>query len=183
MRGHRRIVAGMSVLTVALAAAAATPPETAWVRAMLSRMSLREKVGQLFTTSVHGTDANTPSRANVDEFGVATPAEVVSRYHLGGVVYFDNSHVDNIDDPKQVATLSDGLQRAALASGAHIPLTISTDQEEGAVTRIGAPATVFPGSMALGASRSTADARLAAEITGAELRAMGSTRTTPPTPT
>ncbi|HET8766576.1 MAG TPA: glycoside hydrolase family 3 protein, partial [Pedococcus sp.] len=54
-----------------------------------------------------------------------------------------------------------------------VPLQIATDQEQGVVTRIGPPATQFPGSMALGAGRSTADARTAAAITGEELRAMG----------
>ena len=41
------------------------------------------------------------------------------------------------------------------------------------MTRIGPPATQFPGSMALGAGRSAADARTAAAITGRELLAMG----------
>ena len=50
---------------------------------------------------------------------------------------------------------------------------IATDQEQGVVTRIGPPATQFPGSMALGAGRSVDDARTAAAITGQELKAMG----------
>ncbi len=54
-----------------------------------------------------------------------------------------------------------------------MPLLISTDQEQGVVTRIGPPATQFAGSMALGAGRSTGDARQAAAITGQELKAMG----------
>lgn len=190
----RRMIVGMSVLSIGMASAVvpaaagtqrpALPPrpaqlrdggpvENGWVHAMLAHMSLREKVGQLFTTYVHGTDADTPSQENVDEFGAATPAQVVQKYHLGGVIYFDNTNVQNIDNPKQVAKLSNGLQRAAVTSGAHLPLNISTDQEEGIVTRITAPATTFPGSMALGAGRSTDDAQQAAEITGAELRAMG----------
>lgn len=195
----RRIIVGTSVLALGMAAvvspawaAGGQEPDTpgvapaapggprahgrmedAWVHATMSRMSLRQKVGQLFTTYVHGTDPNAADPANVEEFGVATPAEVVSKYHLGGVIYFENDHVQNIDDPKQVARLSNGLQRSAVASGAHIPLNISTDQEEGIVTRIKAPATRFPGSMALGAGRSTEDAKQAAEITGAEMRAMG----------
>ena len=54
-----------------------------------------------------------------------------------------------------------------------MPLQIAIDQEQGVVTRIGPPATQFPGSMALGAGRSAADARTAAAITGRELLAMG----------
>lgn len=150
-----------------------TDAVTRWVHTTIAQMSLAEKVGQLFTTFVHGKDVDSADPANIRDFGVATPAEVVSRYHLGGVIYFQNDDVQNIDDPIQVAKLSNGLQRAALSSGAQLPLDISTDQEEGIVTRIKTPATQFPGSMALGAGRSTADAEQAAEITGAELRAMG----------
>jgi beta-N-acetylhexosaminidase len=52
-------------------------------------------------------------------------------------------------------------------------MLISTDQEQGEVLRIGPPATVFPGNMALGATRDIDLARKAAQITGVELRAMG----------
>ena len=93
------------------------------------------------------------------------------KYHLGGVIYF--AWTDSVKDPAQITALSNGLQRAAIGSGAHIPLHVGTDQEQGVVTRVGPPATQFPGSMALGASRSTADARAAAAITGRELKAMG----------
>ncbi len=54
-----------------------------------------------------------------------------------------------------------------------MPLQIAIDQEQGVVTRIGPPATQFPGSMALGAGGSAPDARTAAAITGRELLAMG----------
>jgi beta-N-acetylhexosaminidase len=144
-----------------------------WVTATLRRMSLPEKVGQLFVTHVHGFTADAPDPANQREFGVDTPAGVVRRYHLGGIIYFHNAGVDNVENPRQVAALSNGLQRAATGSAPGVPLIIGTDQEQGIVTRIGAPATQFPGSMALGAGRSTRNAAEAARITGTELRAMG----------
>ncbi|CAM5352359.1 glycoside hydrolase family 3 N-terminal domain-containing protein [Streptomyces avidinii] len=71
------------------------------------------------------------------------------------------------------AALSVGLQQSALTTGARIPLLLSTDQEHGAVARIGRPATLLPGAMALGAAGSTVHARRAARIAGAELAAMG----------
>jgi beta-N-acetylhexosaminidase len=141
------------------------------VAAALRLMSTQEKVGQLFTQNVYGSDATTPDARNLPLYGVASPAEVVRKYHLGGVIYF--AWTDSVKDPAQITALSNGLQRAAIGSGAHIPLTVGTDQEQGVVTRVGPPATQFPGSMALGASRSTADARTAAAITGRELKAMG----------
>ena len=52
-------------------------------------------------------------------------------------------------------------------------LLIATDQEGGLVARVTQPATVFPGAMALGATRSARYARSAAAITGSELGALG----------
>src|SRR5690606_32339626 len=138
---------------------------------MVDSMSLEEKVGQLFVVPAYGAEANTAHPKNREEFGVDTPAEVVQKYHPGGVIHF--TWTDSLQDPEQLAELSNGLQTAATSSGAGIALLISTDQEQGAVTRIGAPATRFPGNMALGASRSQEDAERAAAITGQELRAMG----------
>ncbi len=146
-----------------------------WVTSTLARMTLREKVGQLFVQQVYGSDATTADARNVPLYGVSTPAEVVQKYALGGVIYF--AWTDSVQDPDQITALSNGLQKAALArrSKVRVPLQIGIDQEQGVVTRIGPPATQFPGSMALGAGRSTADARTAAAVTGQELRAMGIT--------
>ncbi|WP_089908179.1 glycoside hydrolase family 3 protein [Lentzea albida] len=134
----------------------------------LRGMSLEQKVGQLFVTYVNGQAADVPHPKNQTDFGVATAADMVRKYQPGGVIYFNNSSRDNVDTPKQIAQLSNGLQKAS-----RIPLLISTDQEMGLVTRIGPPATQLPGNMALGAGRSVKDAEEAARITGQELRAMG----------
>ncbi|MFC7549016.1 glycoside hydrolase family 3 protein [Plantactinospora sp. GCM10030261] len=153
------------------------PGEHGWVTSTLRHMSLPQKVGQLFSTYVYGADAAEPSAAdraaNRAAFGVETPAEVVDTFHLGGVCYFSWSH--NLNEPRQIATLSNGLQRAALGDGAkgRVPLLISTDQEQGVVLRMPAPAAQFPGAMALGAARSPRAAYTAAQVTGRELRAVG----------
>ena len=165
------LAAGAVPLTTAEAAVPAGPK--GWVQSTLVRMTLEEKVGQLFVQQVYGQDATTPDARNLPLYGVSTPAEVVQKYHLGGVIYF--AWTDSVKNPQQIAGLSNGLQQAALSqqSKVRVPLQIATDQEQGVVTRIGPPATQFPGSMALGAGRSTEDARTAAAITGEELRAMG----------
>ncbi len=165
------LAAGAVPLTTADAAIPAGP--NGWVQSTLVRMTLEEKVGQLFVQQVYGQDANTPDARNIPLYGVAKPSEVVQKYHLGGVIYF--AWTDSVKNPQQIAGLSNGLQQAALGqdSKVDVPLGISIDQEQGVVTRIGPPATQFPGSMALGAGRSAQDARTAAAITGQELRAMG----------
>ncbi|MEV8315423.1 glycoside hydrolase family 3 protein [Streptomyces sp. NPDC059900] len=149
------------------------------LREIISRMSLEEKVGQLFVMHVYGHSATEPDQADIDsnleELGVRTAAEAVAKYHLGGIIYFGWAH--NTRAPHQIADLSNGIQHAALdpedSPTARIPLLISTDQEHGAVARVGIPATLLPGAMALGAAGSRSTARKAARIAGAELRALG----------
>ncbi|OEV13829.1 glycoside hydrolase family 3 protein [Streptomyces nanshensis] len=144
-------------------------------RALLGRMSLKEKIGQLFVVEVYGKSADAEHAKNKELYGVATPAEVVAKYRPGGVIYFDARRgPDNLKDARQVAGLSNGLQRAALRSGARIPLLVSIDQEGGSVVyRMLEPATQLPGNMALAASRSGDDVRRASQIIGSELAAMG----------
>ncbi|MBE1500266.1 beta-N-acetylhexosaminidase [Amycolatopsis lexingtonensis] len=173
-------VAGVLAFTgVGVATAASAPrmsvdaqAEAAATQA-LRGLTLEEKVGQLFITWVNGKTADEVNPKNQTDFGVDTPAQVVRKYHLGGVIYFNNDTRDNFDDPVQVAKLSNGLQKAAITSGAHIPLQIAADQEGGTVTRMGAPATEFPNAMAISAGRDTGRATQAATILGRELRAVG----------
>ncbi|WP_241845036.1 glycoside hydrolase family 3 protein [Streptomyces silvensis] len=145
------------------------------LRRLLSRMSLEEKVGQLFVLHVYGHHATEPDTADAElnerELGVRTAADVVAKYRPGGLIYFGWAH--NTRDPQQIAALSDGVQRAALDGSPGVPLLLSVDQEHGVVARVGAPATLLPGAMALGAGGSADDVREAARIAGAELRALG----------
>ncbi len=186
MRPRSALRAGVSVLAVsallAPSAARAQPSGDAAearlhgkIVSMLRHMTLREKVGQLFVVEVYGQDAGTVSPANRTLYGVDTPAEVIAKYRPGGVIYFDARRgPDNVRNPRQIATLSNGLQAAALRGRHGIPLLISTDQEGGSVVfRLTAPATAMPGAMALGAGRSTADAHRSAEVIGTELAAVG----------
>ncbi|MFI6145778.1 glycoside hydrolase family 3 protein [Streptomyces sp. NPDC051109] len=182
-------------------------PDRAALLRLVAGMSLAEKVGQLFVSRAYGHSATDPDPADAEQnlklFGVRTAAELVSRYHLGGIIYFSWAH--NTRGPQQIAELSAALQRAAAGTGSGVPLLLSTDQEHGAVARIGKPATLLPGAMALGArhgaggtdgaggtsgtsgsagggtgptdtgsdSAAAAEARRAARIAGAELAAMG----------
>ncbi|MGW7427388.1 glycoside hydrolase family 3 protein [Streptomyces sp. NPDC054813] len=145
------------------------------LRSLISRMSLEEKVGQLFVMRVYGHSATAPDQADIDanleEIGVRTAAELIARYRVGGIIYFTWTH--NTRDPRQIAELSNGIQKASLDQPRGLPVLIATDQEHGAVCRIGTPAALFPGAMAMGACGSRADARTLGRISGAELRAMG----------
>ncbi|MGH3391152.1 MAG: glycoside hydrolase family 3 protein [Actinomadura sp.] len=143
---------------------------------MIKGMTLEEKVGQLFVTYAYGDRADTTDPADVaanrQRYGVDNAAQLIDRYHLGGIIYFAFSN--NTKNPQQIAGLSNGIQQAAMRQRAKIPMLISTDQEGGSVVaRILAPATQLPGNMALGAGRRVGDAFGAARLSGTELRAMG----------
>ncbi|MDJ0460997.1 glycoside hydrolase family 3 protein [Streptomyces sp. H27-C3] len=189
MHHHRTSRRTLLTATAAVAAAVATAPvavaDTPSVSAkdrpqgrlkrLISRMSLEEKVGQLFVMRVYGHSATAPDQVDIDlnlkEMGVRTAAELIAKYHVGGIIYFVWAH--NTRSPHQIADLSNGIQEAGLAQPTPLPLLISTDQEHGIVARVGRPATLMPGAMALGAGGSRSDARKAAQIAGAELAAMG----------
>jgi beta-N-acetylhexosaminidase len=109
--------------------------------------------------------------ANRAAYGLDNAEQVIDRYRPGGIIYF--TRLGNENNPPQIAALSNGIQRVALRQRTPVPMLISTDQEHGVVTRVGPPATQFPGSMALGATMRPQDADTAARITGRELRAIG----------
>jgi beta-N-acetylhexosaminidase len=194
----RLLVAGLSLAMATTfgpqAATAGDPgrsgdaPYRGRVISLMQHMTLQQKVGQLFVIEVAGRHATAVSDAakavNQQLYGVDTPAQAIAKYQPGGVIYYSTRKAcdvctsdDNIGDPAQVATLSNGLQAASLAQPAHIPLQISVDQEGGAlVARFQPPATQMPGNMALGAGRSAAEAYDSAEVIGEELEAVGVTQ-------
>ncbi|GAA3838599.1 glycoside hydrolase family 3 protein [Streptomyces chiangmaiensis] len=179
---RRTVLAATAGLTAALALTpgtghAAAPAALAdeQLRDLISRMTLEEKVGQLFVMRVYGHSATDPDQADIDanlkEIGVRTAAELVAKYRVGGIIYFAWAH--NTRNPHQIADLSNGIQKASLDQPRGLPVLIATDQEHGIVARVGKPATLFPGAMAMGAGGSRADARTLGRISGAELRALG----------
>ncbi|MFC5217227.1 glycoside hydrolase family 3 protein [Streptomyces coerulescens] len=175
---RRTVLTAGAGVTTALAlggTAHAGAPDDRKLRALIARMTLPEKVGQLFVMRVYGHSATAPDQADIDanlkEIGVRTAAELVAKYRVGGIIYFTWAH--NTRDPHQMADLSNGIQRASLSRPRGLPVLISTDQEHGIVCRVGEPATLFPGAMAIGAGGSRSDARTLGRIAGQELRALG----------
>ncbi|MEV6736695.1 glycoside hydrolase family 3 protein [Streptomyces sp. NPDC051104] len=176
---RRTVLAATAGLTAALAltpgAARAAGYDDERLKGLISRMSLEEKAGQLFVMRVYGHSATAPDQTDIDanlkEIGVRTAAELIARYRVGGIIYFTWAH--NTRDPRQIADLSNGIQKASLDQPRGLPVLIATDQEHGIVARVGRPATLFPGAMAIGAGGSRADAQTLGRIAGAELRALG----------
>ncbi|GAA2851833.1 hypothetical protein GCM10020220_046430 [Nonomuraea rubra] len=147
------------------AAPSTTAPQQSPVQRVLARMSVEEKVGQLFMPVLYGTAADTVSGENQARYAARTPAKVIAKYHLGGVILFPQ----NVKSVGQVVGLTNGMQRAA----EEVPLLIGTDQENGLVSRMSALMTDFPGAAEIGATKDTDLSRDVARATGEELRALG----------
>lgn len=159
--------------TIAGSASASSLDLVSWVDTTLGAMTIEEKVGQLFVVRVHGTTADTTDpeavKRNNEELGVSSAVELAAAYFVGGVVYFS----ENVTTPSALAEFGNAIQASFGRERVAVPVLTAMDQEQGNVVRVGAPATQFPGSMALGAGRSREDAEAAARVTGDELRAMG----------
>ncbi|GAA2623210.1 glycoside hydrolase family 3 protein [Actinomadura fulvescens] len=130
------------------AAPAPASPQASWIPGFVADMSVPEKVGQLFVPTFSSQ---------------ADAQSMIKRYKVGGFIYFPG----NMRTPEQTAAQSNALQKAS-----KIPLVLGVDEEQGIVSRTPF-ITSFPGNMALGATGRPADARAAAQVTGAELRAVG----------
>lgn len=126
------------------------------VEQRLASMSLRDKVAQMVMVGFKEPQISEHAR------------KMIADYHVGGIILF----LRNFENPLQVARLNNDLQ-ALSEQACGLPLLISTDQEGGMVARLVQDATVFPGNMALGATRSVDYAYQAAKMSAEELRAVG----------
>lgn len=169
------------------AAAPVAPPPNAdpaeYAAATVAKFSDEELVGQVLMPYAYGSDATTvtggSSKENNAYAGVPTPAEMVSKYKLGGLILVGWSADDptagtnkttNVDSPEQIRALTGGLNKVA---GAGVPLLIGTDQEYGAVNRIRTGIVQLPSAMALGAARDPAATEAAWKAAGGDLAALG----------
>lgn len=149
-------------LFILLGALSLNPASASALKAddILSRMSLDEKIGQLFMPGIP------------EQFLTDKTAKNIREFHLGGVIL---SAGKNVKTRAQTVALTRELQKAALSSGANIPLLISIDQEGGVGSHInmltGGVDTV--GNLALGASGDPKDTYLSYKIMADDLKAYG----------
>ncbi len=153
---------------------------------MAARLGDEDLVGQVLMPHAYGTDAVKISggsrEGNQKLGGVDTPAQLVEKYRLGGLILVRRASGDatagtnptsNIDSPPQVRKLTAGLQSASATLPAAAPLLIGTDQEHGTVTRIRDGVTLLPSAMAFGAATDPRVTEAASRVSGAELAALG----------
>lgn len=167
------------------AAPAAALGEAAYddeIEAILSGMTLEEKVGQMMLVSFRAwkqiPEADSEGTETVENAEEEVPAvnvtelidpirECLENYHFGGTVLF----AENCVDAEQVLRLVADMQ-AANQSGGGLPLLVAADQEGGSINRLGF-GTAGPGNMALAATGDGENARVMAAIYGEEMGLLG----------
>ncbi|HEX7746883.1 MAG TPA: glycoside hydrolase family 3 protein, partial [Micromonosporaceae bacterium] len=163
----------------------ATPERRA--AALAAGLADEDLVGQLLMPYAYGTSATQVSGPNARGTqalaGVDTPAEMIAKYRLGGLILVgfapdDPTHANqpttNVDSAAQVRELTAGLQSAgAKLPAGSAPMLIGTDQEYGVVTRIKDQVTALPSAMAFGAAGNPALTERAWRVAGTELAALG----------
>lgn len=90
-------------------------PDSAWVDSTLNRMSIDEKIGQLFMIAAY---------SNQNENYEAELEKQICKYHIGGIIFFQG-------DPARQIKLTNRYQKAS-----RYPLLIGLDAEHGAGWRL-----------------------------------------------
>lgn len=129
-------------------------PNSVDIETLLNRMTLKEKIGQLFFIPAYGS-----FRSNDDEH-FNHLLEQIREYHIGGLIFFSSNVYGQ-------AVLTNKLQRVS-----EIPLWITQDMEYGAAMRVDGT-TRFPPAMAVAATGNPEYAYQIGRITGREARALG----------
>jgi beta-N-acetylhexosaminidase len=155
---------------------------------VVATLSDTDLVGQVLVPELYGESAtkvtSAAATANQRMAGVSTPAEIVDKFRLGGVILANRASDDpteatnattNIVSAAQVRTLDAGLQGAAAKLPDGAPLLIGTDQEYGVVTRLRSGVVQLPSAMALGAAHDPSLTQSAWAAAGNDLGSVGLT--------
>ncbi len=134
-----------------------------WARESLKKMSLEQKIGQMFVV-----------RALAEFMNVNSPDYIslrntMRKYHLGGfalTVSFEDGLLYK-NEPLEAATVTNQLQQDS-----EFPLIFAADFEHGVGMRLNG-VTDFPQAMAFGATGNVEFARQSGRITAQEARAIG----------
>lgn len=134
-----------------------------WAEKTLRKLTVEEKIGQLFMIWCRA------GFLNVESAEYQQLRESMEKYHIGGFAM--TVHVDGPfllrSEPYEAAELLNRMQRDS-----KLPLLFAADFERGVATRL-IGSTNFPHAMAFGADGRAEDAENFGRITGLESRAVG----------
>ncbi len=140
-----------------------TPSGEKWAEKTLRKLTLEEKVGQLFMIWCRA------SFLNVENPEYLQLREAMQKYHVGSfamTVHVDGPYLLR-SEPYEAAELLNRLQ-----SDSKLPLLFAADFERGVSVRL-MGTTVFPHAMAFGADGKLEDAETFGRVTAEESRAIG----------
>ena len=174
MKKHIALFLSLSLIAMLLPAAAlGEAGGEADIEALLSAMTLEQKVGQMMIVAFRiwkevpeTDDGQEVPGINMTELNDQARA-CLRDYHFGGTILY----AQNINDAGQVMRLVSDIQTQNLAGGG-LPMLVATDQEGGIVSRLSF-GTAGLGNMALAATGDPANARTMAAIYGAEMGLLG----------
>ncbi|MDD7209929.1 MAG: glycoside hydrolase family 3 protein [Lachnospiraceae bacterium] len=128
----------------------------------LSKMTLKEKIGQMFIVSTDSLDFDSEKKVT-DKM-----KETLQEYKPGGVIFFSY----NLKNQDQIKTMIQEMQDVA-----RIPMFMSVDEEGGSVARIantkGMGTTKQPSMKEIGATKDATKAEKVGETIGKEIHALG----------
>ena len=125
----------------------------------VAKLSVEEKVGQTLLVQFKGQEVNEEAK------------RVICDLHVGGIIYYN--WANGLTSPKQVLSLSSGLQNLAKTNHHPLPLFIAVDQETGVVARLSNGFTIFPGMRALGQVDDLLLTEKVGEAIAEEIKAVG----------
>jgi beta-N-acetylhexosaminidase len=134
-----------------------------WARESLKKMSLEQKIGQMFMVRALAQFMNVNSPEYI------ALRDTMRKYHLGGfglTVRFEDGFLYK-NEPLEAATVINQLQKDS-----EFPLIFAADFEHGLGMRLNG-VTDFPQAMAFGATGNVEFARQSGRITAQEARAIG----------
>jgi len=134
---------------------------------LIQKMTLREKIGQMFIIRPEVLDF--PQSSETRDTALSdTMADTLREYPVGGIIFF----AKNIVSPRQITEFTRSLQNAST-----IPLFLSADEEGGTVARLANHSAFdlpkYKSAAAVGAGNDPADALAMGSTIGAYLAEYG----------
>jgi beta-N-acetylhexosaminidase len=124
------------------------------ISAVISKMSLEDKIGQMILAGVSGTSMD------------ANANKLISQLHVGGIIFYKY----NFETPTQVIQLVNQLKAGNSSS---LPLLLGVDQEGGRVTRLPGGLVNFPPNKQIGQINNPDFSYKVGTLLGRELKEFG----------